>query len=76
MRATSEPGTVVPAEMLLEPLDGGVCAVAGITAAGLAAGLKRSGKPDIALVAADRSVAAAAVQTRNQVAAAPVQVTA
>ncbi len=77
MSATSEPGTEVSAApMLLEPLDGGVCTVPGITAAGMAAGLKRSGKPDIALVAADRSVAAAAVQTRNQVTAAPVQVTA
>ncbi|MGH8909105.1 MAG: bifunctional glutamate N-acetyltransferase/amino-acid acetyltransferase ArgJ [Egibacteraceae bacterium] len=60
----------------LEPKPGGVCAVPGIRAAGIAAGLKPSGRLDLALVAADRTVAAAAVQTRNQVKAAPVQVTA
>ncbi len=60
----------------LAAVAGGVCAVAGITAAGMSAGLKRSGKPDVALVAAGGTVAAAAVQTRNQVTAAPVQVTA
>jgi glutamate N-acetyltransferase/amino-acid N-acetyltransferase len=60
----------------VEPVPGGVCAVPGIRAAGLVAGLKPSGRPDVALVAADRTVAAAAVQTRNQVKAAPVQVTA
>lgn len=54
---------------------GGVCAVPGIRAAGIAAGLKPSGKRDLALVAADRVVAAAAVQTRNRVAASPVEVT-
>lgn len=54
---------------------GGVCAVPGVLAAGVAAGLKASGKPDLALVAADRVVAAAGVQTRNQVKAAPVEVT-
>ncbi len=60
----------------LEPKAGGVCAVPGIRAAGIAAGLKASGRHDLALVAADRTVAAVAVQTRNQVKAAPVQVTA
>jgi glutamate N-acetyltransferase/amino-acid N-acetyltransferase len=57
-------------------LPGGVCAVPGIRAAGVTAGLKPSGRPDVALVAAETTVAAAAVQTRNQVKAAPVQVTA
>jgi glutamate N-acetyltransferase / amino-acid N-acetyltransferase len=56
-------------------VSGGVCATPGIRAAGVAAGLKPSGKPDVALVAAPESVAAAAVQTRNQVVAAPVVVT-
>ena len=60
----------------LESLDGGVCATAGIQAAGIAAGLKRSGRLDLALVAADEVVPAAAVQTRNQVTAAPVRLTA
>ncbi|MGH8898443.1 MAG: bifunctional glutamate N-acetyltransferase/amino-acid acetyltransferase ArgJ [Egibacteraceae bacterium] len=59
-----------------EPKPGGVCAVPGIRAAGIAAGLKPSGRPDLALVAADHTVAAAAVQTHNRVRAAPVQVTA
>lgn len=59
----------------IEPVPGGVTATPGIRAAGVAAGLKPSGKPDVALVAADAPVAAAAVQTRNQVYAAPVAVT-
>jgi glutamate N-acetyltransferase / amino-acid N-acetyltransferase len=63
-----------PAIALTE-LPGGVCAVEGITAAGIPVGLKPSGKRDLALVAADRVVAAAAVQTRNRVTAAPVEVT-
>ena len=56
-------------------LGGGVCAVAGVTAAGVAAGLKPSGKLDLALVDAGERVSAAAVQTANQVVAAPVVVT-
>jgi glutamate N-acetyltransferase/amino-acid N-acetyltransferase len=57
------------------PLSGGVCVTTGVRAAGVAAGLKPSGRPDIALVAAQHTVSAAAVQTRNQVIAAPVEVT-
>lgn len=60
----------------MTPLPGGVCATAGVTAAGVAAGLKPSGKSDLAVVDAGRPVAAAAVQTTNQVQAAPVTVTA
>jgi glutamate N-acetyltransferase / amino-acid N-acetyltransferase len=60
----------------LEQRPGGVCAVDGIVAGGVAAGLRKSGRPDVALVDAGRPVVAAGVQTRNQVAAAPVQVTA
>jgi glutamate N-acetyltransferase/amino-acid N-acetyltransferase len=71
----TEPTLVAPT-ITLEPKPGGVCAAPGIRAAGIAAGLKHSGKRDLALVAADRTVAAAAVQTRNQVKAAPVLVTA
>jgi len=61
---------------VLVDVPGGVCAVSGIRAAGIAAGLKPSGTPDLALVAADRTVVAAAVQTTNQVTAMPVRVTA
>jgi glutamate N-acetyltransferase / amino-acid N-acetyltransferase len=59
----------------LTDLSGGVCATPGIRAAGIAAGLKPSGRRDLALVAADTVVAAAAVQTRNRVTASPVEVT-
>ena len=55
---------------------GGVCAVPGVQAAGVAAGLKPSGAPDVAIVDAGSVVDAAVVQTRNQVRAAPVELTA
>src|SRR5439155_22677329 len=53
-----------------------VTAAAGFVAAGIAAGIKATGRPDLALVAtADhRPVPAAGVFTTNLVAAAPVQV--
>lgn len=54
---------------------GGVTAPAGFRAAGIAAGLKQSGKPDLALVVSDERAAAAAVTTSNQVKAAPCVVT-
>lgn len=60
----------------LAALPGGVCAVEGVRAAGLAAGLKPSGAPDLALVDAGVLATAAGVQTRNAVRAAPVRVTA
>ena len=56
----------------LKALQGGVCAVDGVTAAGVAAGLKRSRALDVAIVDAGRPVPAAAVFTTNQVKAAPV----
>jgi len=58
------------------PPQQGVTAPAGFVAAGVTAGIKASGDPDLALVAtADgRPVTAAAVFTRNLVCAAPVQV--
>lgn len=59
----------------LEPVDGGVCATPGVRAAGVAAGLKPSGATDLALVDVGARVPAAAVQTANQVRAAPVVVT-
>ncbi len=68
-------GATVPEATTLTPTAGGVCAVEGIAAGGLAAGLKPSGRPDLAVVAAPRTVAAGAVQTTNAVAAAPVHLT-
>lgn len=53
-------------------ISGGVTAARGFRAAGLSAGIKRSRKPDLALVAADERVSAAAVFTTNRVQAAPV----
>ncbi len=46
----------------------------GFRGAGLACGIKRSGAPDLALLVCDRPATAAAMFTRNLVAAAPVQV--
>ncbi|QBI21568.1 bifunctional glutamate N-acetyltransferase/amino-acid acetyltransferase ArgJ [Egibacter rhizosphaerae] len=60
----------------LEPLGGGVTAVPGVRAAGRAVGLRASGKPDLALVDCGEPVPVGLVQTRNQVAAAPVRVSA
>jgi glutamate N-acetyltransferase / amino-acid N-acetyltransferase len=57
-----------------DEVEGGVTAPLGFSAAGIAAGLKKSGKRDIALITADHAVPAAAVFTTNTVAAAPVVV--
>ncbi len=57
-------------------LDEGVTAPWGFAAAGVTAGLKPSGKPDMAIVVAEDTATAAAVLTTNQVKAAPVVVTA
>ena len=53
-------------------ITGGVTAAKGFRASGVSAGIKRSGKPDLALVVADQPAAAAAVFTTNRVQAAPV----
>ena len=53
-------------------ISGGVTAARGFTAAGLSAGIKRSRKPDVALVAAGQRASAATVFTKNRVQAAPV----
>lgn len=55
----------------LEPLAGGVTAVAGVRAAGVAAGLKASGRTDLALVDVGSPCPVAVVVTTNQVRAAP-----
>ncbi|MGH3441324.1 MAG: bifunctional glutamate N-acetyltransferase/amino-acid acetyltransferase ArgJ [Nitriliruptorales bacterium] len=60
---------------VLEPVPGGVTAASGFRAAGIAAGLKPSGRPDLALVAADGPATAAATTTTNRVKAAPCVVT-
>lgn len=60
--------------MSLITVTGGVCAPEGFLAAGVGAGLKRSGAPDLALVVSTRPAAVAGVFTRNNAAAAPVQV--
>ncbi len=52
--------------------EGGVVAATGFTAAGISCGLKPDGRLDLALVAAEGSVPAAAVFTRNAIVAAPV----
>jgi glutamate N-acetyltransferase/amino-acid N-acetyltransferase len=57
------------------PIEGGVTAPLGFTASGVSAGIKKSGKADVALLAAGRSVPAAVVTTTNSVVAAPVIVT-
>lgn len=60
--------------MTFEPVPGGVTAARGFTASGIAAGIKKSGKPDVAIISADHPVPSAAVYTTNTVAAAPVLV--
>ncbi len=52
----------------------GVAAPKGFKAAAVSAGLKKSGKPDLALVVSDTPAAAAALFTTNQFPAAPVTV--
>jgi len=54
--------------------EGGVTAPKGFMASGVCAGIKKSGKRDVALIAAEEPVPAAAVFTTNAVAAAPVVV--
>ncbi len=65
-----------PAERTgVTPLDGGITAVPGVRAAGVVAGLKDSGAPDLALVDAGSVVGCSAVTTTNLVKAAPCLVT-
>ena len=53
---------------------GGLSGVAGVRAAGVACGLKKTGRPDLALVVSDHPAAVAATFTLNRVQAAPVLV--
>jgi len=52
----------------------GLSAVAGVRAAGVACGLKKNGRPDLALVVSDRPSTVAATFTLNRVQAAPIHV--
>jgi len=58
----------------LQWLDGGITAVPGILAGGVVAGIKPSGKKDLALIYSSTPARAAAVFTSNQVKGAPVVV--
>jgi glutamate N-acetyltransferase/amino-acid N-acetyltransferase len=58
----------------VEWLDGGITAVPGILAAGVAAGIKANGKKDLALIHSPTPARVAAVFTANQVKGAPVLV--
>lgn len=54
---------------------GGVCAAKGFRAAGMASGIKKAGKKDLALIVSDVMCSAAAVYTTNKVKGAPLKVT-
>jgi glutamate N-acetyltransferase / amino-acid N-acetyltransferase len=56
----------------IREIDGAVTAPAGFTAAGVAAGIKTNGRPDVALIACEGGAAAAGVFTINKAKAAPV----
>jgi glutamate N-acetyltransferase/amino-acid N-acetyltransferase len=58
----------------ITPIEGGITSARGFRAAGVSAGIKASGAPDLALIVADGPVPAAALFTTNQVQAAPVTV--
>lgn len=58
--------------MTIREIAGAVTAPAGFMAAGVAAGIKKNGNPDVALIASDRDCAAAGVFTINKAKAAPV----
>lgn len=61
--------------MEIKAIEGGICAAKGFKAAGMAAGIKKNGKPDLAMVVCEKECAAAAVFTRNKVKASPVYLT-
>ena len=64
----------MPATESLRTISGGVTAAQGFRASGCCSGIKRSGKPDLALVLADELASAAGVFTLNRVKAAPVEI--
>ena len=58
--------------MTLTLVSGSVCAPQGFTAAGATAGIKDSGRPDVALIVSDVPATSAGLFTQNVAAAAPV----
>lgn len=60
------------AAVKVSPIEGGITAPAGFRAAGVAAGIKRTGDLDVALIVPDQPASGAALFTTNQVQAAPV----
>jgi len=61
--------------MGIRTIRGGLTAVDGIQAAGLWAGIKPTGTPDLALIVSDRPAVAAGLFTRNQFQAPPLRLT-
>jgi glutamate N-acetyltransferase / amino-acid N-acetyltransferase len=59
---------------LLSAISGGVATAGGFRAAGISAGIKANGNPDLALIVSDTVAQVAAVYTTNKVLAAPVVV--
>lgn len=59
---------------MIEVVAGGVTTPVGFRAAGVSAGIKSNGKPDLALIVSDRPAVAAGVFTLNKAQAAPVLV--
>jgi glutamate N-acetyltransferase/amino-acid N-acetyltransferase len=57
---------------IAQTIPGGVTAALGFRAAGVSAGIKANGKPDLALLVSDAPAQAAAVFTTNKATAAPV----
>ena len=60
---------------MMTKIDGGVTAPQGFQAAGVAAGIRKKERPDVALVYSTVPAAAAAVYTTNKFKAAPLMVT-
>lgn len=58
---------------LIEQIRGGVTAPQGFCAGGVVAGIKKSGKPDLAVVYSEQPCVSAGVFTTNKVTAAPVK---
>src|SRR5262245_24665679 len=74
LRCTPEQHHERPVTGDIEWLEGGVTAVPGILASGVAAGIKPSGRKDLALIHSPSPARSAAVFTTNQVKGAPVLV--
>ncbi len=62
----------IPAVPSFAPAEYTLTSVKGVRAAGVRAGIKASGNPDVALLVADAPLAAAGIFTQNHFAAAPV----